>query len=68
MSFDVEAIFFWVITVIVNKFYTYARLSENFLFIPLFVFIKTPTSKLHLIKVSLYTDTPKYVLKDSVVP
>lgn len=29
MSFDVEAIFFWVITVIVNKFYTYARLSKN---------------------------------------
>lgn len=29
MSFDIEAIFFWVITVIVNKFHTYARLSEN---------------------------------------
>lgn len=29
MSFDIGAIFFWVITVIVNKFYTYARTSKN---------------------------------------
>ena len=29
MSFDIETIFFWVITVIVNKLYTYARTSKN---------------------------------------
>ena len=29
MSFDIGAIFFGLITVIVKKFYTYARTSKN---------------------------------------